>query len=95
MNKKLLKIHITELLMVKADLMRTFIGEIRREVDINENPLVLGEVIVHEGKIWSKASTHEELMRNMDGICLMKLDFEIHSHRGRTYQIFHERFNLN
>jgi hypothetical protein len=86
---------ITELFLVKADWTRTFMGEIRREVDVDGNPVVMGEVIVHEGKIWSKASTQEELMKNMDDLCLMKLDMGLHSNAGFTNKIFDFDFNLN
>ena len=72
-------ITLTELFLVKADWSRTFMGEIRREKDCDGNPVVLGVVIVREGKIWSKASNQKELMKNMNDICRMKLDMGLHS----------------
>lgn len=94
-KKKLPEIQIAELFLVKADWSRTFIGTIRREIDGDGNPLVSGEVIVQEGKLWSKASSQEVLMKNMDDICRMKLDIGLHSHAGVTTQIFGEDFFLN
>jgi hypothetical protein len=99
MEKKriLPEIIITELFLVKAgnDFTRTFMGEIRRETDENGNPLLMGEVIVHEGKIWSMASSQEDLMKNMDSICKLKLDGGLHSHAGVTIKIFDTDFYLN
>ena len=99
MEKKriLPEIIITELFLVKAgnDFTRTFMGEIRREIDVSGNPLVMGEVIVQEGKMWSKTSSQEELMKNMDDICVMKLDMRLHSDSCVTTKIFDTEFFLN
>jgi hypothetical protein len=86
---------ITELFLVKADWTRTFMGTIRREVDDEGNPVVMGEVIVHEGKIWSKASSQEELMKNMDDICVMKLDNYLNIIPVITSANAMSEFNLN
>ncbi len=94
-KKKLPEILITELFLVKADWTRTFMGEIRRETDNNGNEIVLGVVIVNEGKIWSNASTQEDLMKNMDDICLMKLDEDLHSGSGVTSNIAGTKYSLN
>ena len=95
-KKKILPdIIITELFLVKADWQRTFMGTIRRELDSDENPVVMGEVIVQEGKIWSKASSQEELRKNLDDICTMKLDCGLHEDTGETIKIFDEDFFLN
>jgi len=90
-------IIITELFLVKSgnDFTRTFLGEIRRETDENGNPVVHGVVIVNEGKIWSKASNQEELMRNLDDLCVMKLDNRLHLNSGVTIKIFDADFFLN
>jgi hypothetical protein len=77
-KKPFADIIITELFLVKADWTRTFMGTIRREVDGDGNPVLLGEVIVQEGKIWSKADNQEELMMNMDALCTLKLDYGLH-----------------
>jgi hypothetical protein len=94
-KKMLPEIIISELFLVRADWTRTFMGTIRREVDTDGNPVVLGEVIVQEGKMWSKASTQEELMKNLDDICAMKLDYKLHSQAGVATKIFCEYFYLN
>ena len=95
-KKKILPdIIITELFLVKADWQRTFMGTIRRDLDSDENPVVMGEVIVQEGKIWSKASSQEELMKNMDYICMLKLHYGLHENSGVTTKIFELDFFLN
>jgi hypothetical protein len=70
---------ITELFLVKADWQRTFIGSIKRTIDLNGIPVVFGEAIIQDGKIWSKAINQEVLMKSMDDICIMKLDMGLHS----------------
>jgi hypothetical protein len=57
--------------------------------------MVLGVVIVNEGKVWSKAYNQEELMKNMNDICVMKLDNGLHSDPGATILIFENKFYLN
>jgi hypothetical protein len=94
-KKKPSHLTLTELFLVKADWSRTFWGEIRRDYDNNGKEIVLGLVIVNEGKIWSKASCQKELMKQMNDICVMKLDMGLHSHAGVTKQLFGEDFFLN
>ncbi len=94
-KRKLPEIVITELFLVKADWQRTFTGTIRRETDVDGNIVVMGEVIVQDDKIWSKASSQEELMRNMDEICIMKLDMGLHCMPEVTIHIHKTPLNLN
>jgi hypothetical protein len=94
-KRKLPEIVITELFLVKADWQRTFTGTIRRETDVDGNTVVMGEVIVQEGTIWSKATNQDELMKIMDDICIMKLNYELHSHAGKTVKLFNIDFSLN
>jgi hypothetical protein len=86
---------ITELMLVKADWQRTFIAEICREITSEEVSIVRGTVVINEGKIWSSAETHEELGNNLDDICLLKLDYHLHSESGATIQISKNDFFLN
>jgi hypothetical protein len=87
---------ITELFLVKADWTRTYLGEIRREVDSDGNPLLMGKVTVDEGQIWSMANCDDEILRkNMDDICKMKLDKNLHSSSGKTLPIAGTLYFLN
>jgi hypothetical protein len=87
-KKSSTNIIITELFLVKADWTRTFMGEIRRETDDYGNEIVLGVVTVFEGKIWSKASSQDELMKSMDNICMLKLNNNLHSRAGKSFPLF-------
>jgi hypothetical protein len=53
-------------------------AQIRREFDTEGNPMICGDVVVEEGKIWSLAIDPAELADNLDMICKMKLDQGIH-----------------
>lgn len=94
-KKKASNIILTELFLVKADWSRTYMGAIRRETDVEGNEIVLGSVIVNEGRIWSKANSQVELMRNMDDICTLKLDYGLHSHSGVFTKISKLVFSIN
>jgi hypothetical protein len=88
-------LQITELMLVKADWERTFIGEICREITCEGVSIVRGSVVVNEGRIWCSAGTQEELGKYLDDMCQMKLDMGLHNETGRTSEIFREGFNLN
>jgi hypothetical protein len=97
MEKKLPDLIITELFLVKAgsDWTRTFMGKIKRETDGDGIPVVRGEVVVQEGKIWSMAGTEEELGKNLDDFCRMKLDLGLHDFNDVSVKISNISFNLN
>jgi len=90
---KKINIEITELFMVKAggDWHRRFMGEI-----VKENAgTIRGNVVVNEGKIWSAAENEEQLGKNLDDICLMKLDHKLHGDTGKQTSIMGIPFFLN
>lgn len=98
MKKKVnLDIEIVELILVKCgnDYNRTFMGTIKREVDANGDPLLTGTVTVHEGKIYCRAISEDQLCQYLDEICQLKLDFEIHTDPGVSIEIAYSRINLN
>lgn len=94
-KKKLPDIIITELFLVKADWHRTFMGEIIRETTDDGKEFVRGSVIIEEGKAWSTGNSQEELARNLDDICTMKLDMGLHTRASQTVKISAFEYNLN
>jgi hypothetical protein len=94
-KKTLPGLIITEIILIKADWHRTFLGSIKRNVESNGTTILSGEVIINEGKAWSRSQDEEELLRNMDDICVMKLDYGLHTPAGVTTQIFEKDFFLN
>jgi hypothetical protein len=86
---------ITELMLVKADWQRTYVAEICREITSEGVSMVRGSVVVNEGKIWSSAETQEELGRNLDDICTMKLDLGLHTDSGNKEKILWNNIFLN
>lgn len=99
MVKKKVSSHfeLIELMLVKPgnDFGRTFTAEIYRETTKTGESIVRGNVVVNEGQLWSSAETQEELRKNLDDICLMKLDFGLHSDAGVFTKIFDIDFFLN
>ena len=70
-------------------------GEIRSEKNKDGNTFVYGSVVVNEGKIWSMGESQDELGKNLDEICIMKLDMGLHSDAGVTTKVFDTDFFLN
>lgn len=99
MGKKKLSssIEIVELMLVKAgnDFTRTFMAEIYCETTKTGKPIVRGNVVVKEGIIWSSAESQEELRKFLDDICLLKLDYGVHSAEVKTVTIYNIEFCLN
>jgi hypothetical protein len=94
-KKKLPDIIITELFLVKADWLRTFMGTIIRETTADGKEFVRGSVIINEGRAWSSGNSQENLANNLDAICTLKLDYNLHSDRGVTVILSGTDFFLN
>jgi hypothetical protein len=86
MKKKKLSLdyEIVELFLVKAggDSNKTFMGEIYRETSANGKPIVRGNAVINEDKIWSAADNENEFLSNMNEICSMKLYRRINDRIG-------------
>lgn len=83
MEKKSTKIEISELFLVKADWDRTFLGKIIRETTADGRRIVRGTVVIDEGKAWSTAENQDKLADNLDDMCTMKLDHNLHGVPGK------------
>jgi hypothetical protein len=94
-KKKLSHLQIIELFLVKSNWRKTFIGEIIREKTIDGAESYRGTVVVNEGRIWSLGESQDELGKNLDDLCTMKLDYGLHSDSGVTTTIFETKFFLN
>ena len=88
-------LNVVEIMCVKADWERTFVAEIYREKTKEGKCFVHGNVVINEGEIWSLGETQEEVAKNLDGICIMKLDNKLHSDLGVTTKVFDNDFFLN
>lgn len=88
-------IQISELFLVKADWNRTFTGQIIRETTADGQEIIRGSVTIGEGKAWSVGKTEEELGNNLDDICTLKLDHNLHSNPGLREVIAGTAFFLN
>lgn len=68
------KIVITELYLIKADWNRTFMGEIRRDVTDEGEPVIYGVVDINDKKVWGLARDQKELSKLLDDTCVLILD---------------------
>ena len=78
-----------------ADMDRTFTGSIKRGISVGK-PIVWGSVSVQEGMIYSMAEFEDDLCRNLDQMCLLKLDHGLHHSDGVSLWVGGDcRFFLN
>ena len=77
---------ISELFLIMADDERTFPCVIVRDT-VDDVPVCFGSVIVTEGEMFSKAKTEEILTKNLDEMCKMKLDHDLHGEIGEVTTI--------
>jgi len=75
-KKKLPDLQIVELLLVKAgnDWTRTYMAQIRRELNSDGDQIICGEVVIEGWKVWSIGSTEEEVGNNLDSLCDLVLN---------------------
>ena len=93
--EKLPDLQISELFLVKADWNRTFMGQIIRETTVDGQEIIRGSVIINDGKAWSVGNSEEELGNNLDDICTLKLDHNLHADPGVRGVIAGDIFFLN
>ena len=83
------KFHLVELILVAADIHRTFPATMLTKHDANDQEYFIGVVIINEGEAIGRAKSQAELERNMDDICKMKLDYGLHQTEAISSVIFH------
>jgi len=87
--------EIVELIIIRADSHRKFMGSIWNFIDEDGTKFVTGKAYVEDGHIWSRAKDRTELIRFMDSICRMKLDVYLHDTEAVSSDIFGENYFLN
>lgn len=100
MNKSLNKdkndrIVVAEMFMAKADKYRCFFGVIKRWKDDKGTLYVASKIVMPDGFIWAQATDQKTLGSNLDQICMLRLDHNIHIETEKTAKIFGELFFLN
>lgn len=97
-RKKTNRFQIAELFLIKAgmkDFTRCYTGTIQTEKDEKGNTMVRCKVTVEEGYIIGMSENRDKLGKNLDDICLMKLDFGLHQSNGIFSKIAELDFNHN
>ncbi len=83
------KFELIELFLVAADVKRTFVAtRLEREHD-NGEKFYTAIVKVHEGEIISASISGSGVEKNLDIMCVLKLDYGLHETEGISSQIFH------
>ncbi len=87
--------EITELFLVVADIKRTFVGSMQRGKDEDGRDFVSGKVTVEEGVMVGRAETGRKMGEQLDIVCKLKLDHNLHQEEGRTSMILGTKYNHN
>ncbi len=89
------KFHLVELFLVAADVHRTFVASmVTRTNDVGEE-FVTASVRIVEGEVISAAPNRTELENNLDAICILKLDYNIHGQTSMTSEILSTHYFHN
>lgn len=85
-KKDMPDIQVVELFLVKCgnDWTRTYMAQLMRKYDANCNQIICGVVEIEGWKIWSIATTEEELGRNLDAMCEQVLEQDFHAQFGKS-----------
>ena len=94
-NEKKDKFQINEMFMAKADVNRCFFGIIKRGKDDDGKPYVFSRIKMKDGLLCGRASDQNSLGVNLDEICIMILDKNLHSDAGVSTEIFGGKYFLN
>jgi hypothetical protein len=90
------RFEICEMFMAKADKDRCFFGIINRFEDHDGNPAVFSKIVMpDDGYICAQAKDQKVLGANLDEICIMILDKNLHDNAGAKTKIFETDFFLN
>jgi hypothetical protein len=104
-KRKLVRVEITEMFMAQADEERCFYGSITRSRDERGNPHLFSRIMIDDGLIVSSSHNQKTLGKQLDEMCVMVLDKDIHKVDGEfiivnlldvEYSFYHrEKFYLN
>ncbi|MGD0584107.1 MAG: hypothetical protein ABR974_14330 [Bacteroidales bacterium] len=89
------RFQITELFMAQVDVNRCFYGCIKRLKDKDGNPYVFSRIVMPEGFICARETDQKALGENLDKMCVMVLDKNLHGDAGKSTEIFGTHFFLN
>ena len=89
------KFQFIELFLVAADVNRTFVATRLRRKDDNGDEFVIGYVKIHEGEVIGSALSELQLERQLDEICLLKIDHDLHCMKGKSYKYFQNEIFYN
>ena len=89
------RFEINEMFMAKADVNRCFFGIIKRSKDEDGNPYVFSRIKMQDGLLCASAHDQKILGKNLDEICIMILDKNLHDNAGVKTKIFETDFFLN
>jgi hypothetical protein len=89
------RFEITEMFMGQASADRCFYGCIKRLKDVEGNPFVFSRLAMPDGLLCASAPEQLELGENLDKLCKMICDEELHLNAGVSTEIFGTDFFLS
>jgi hypothetical protein len=89
------RFEITEMFMGKASVDRCFYGCIKRLKDANGNSYTFSRLVVNDGLLCASAPEQQELGDNLDKLCIMVINKNLHGVAGKYVEIFGSKYFLN
>lgn len=89
------RFEITEFFMAQADNERCFYGVIKRGKDTEGYPHLFSRIVVNDGLIQACASDQKTLGKMLDEMCILVLDYGLHSDAGVSIEIFDNQYFVN
>jgi hypothetical protein len=89
------RFEITEMFCAQIDGNRMYTGCIKRLRDASGNPYVFSRIVMPDGLLCASATIQDELSDNLDEMCKMNVDEELHSDAGVFTEIFRSKYFFN
>ena len=89
------RFQLVELILIAADIHRTFPATMLTKHDDNDQEYFIGVVIINEGEVIGRAKSQAELENQLDDICKIKLDYGLHGTSGISSEILLSKYIHN
>ena len=86
------KWELTELFLVESDIYHGFMGQLKND---SKNNVFYGKVKINDGEAVSMSKDKKVVEDNLDIICKMKLNFNLHKTPPKSKTFFGIEYNLN
>ena len=94
-NSRKEKFDLAELFLVAADIHRTFVATRLERKHDNGEKFYTAIVKVHEGEIISASESESGVEKNLDIMCVLKLDYGLNEIVEKSIAIIYDKYFYN